>query len=260
MGEAAISEPPAGSSARAARLPARARGALRRRRHAALRMRRPDRLPPVADGRRAAGDRRRRCSASSRPALHCGCRSCRAAPAPGSPAARCRPATACCSRWRSSCASCASIRARASRVVQPGVRNAVDLGGRGAATASTTRPIRRARSRAPSAATSPRTPAACIASSTGSRCTTCCACAASPSKASRSSSAAKRSTRRATTCSRSRIGSEGMLVVVTEVTVKLLPKPQSARVHHGLVRRRRESAATRSPTSSPPASSRRASR
>ena len=84
------------------------------------------------------------------------------------------------------------------------------------------------------------------------------ACAASPSTASRSSSAARRSTRRATTCSRSSIGSEGMLAVVTEVTVKLLPKPQCARGHHGLVRRRREGRRRRSPTSSPPASSRRA--
>ena len=44
------------------------------------------------------------------------------------------------------------------------------------------------------------------------------------------------------------IGSEGMLVVVTEVTVKLLPKPQSARVimasFDDVEKRRR----TRSPT------------
>ena len=50
------------------------------------------------------------------------------------------------------------------------------------------------------------------------------------------------------------IGSEGMLVVVTEVTVKLLPKPQSARVHHGLASTTSRRRATRWRRSSPPAS------
>ena len=97
-------------------------------------------------------------------------------------------------------------------------------------TGSSTRRIRRRRSPARSAATSPRTPAASIASSTGSPCTTCGACAACSSPARSSSSAATRSTRPATTCSRSINGSEGLLAVITEITVKLTPKPQQAQV------------------------------
>ena len=49
---------------------------------------------------------------------------CRAAPAPACRAARCRPATACCCRSPNSCACCASIRVARVAVVQPGVRNA----------------------------------------------------------------------------------------------------------------------------------------
>ena len=107
-------------------------------------MRRPDRLPPACRWWWRCRKPRSRCSASCRPAMRSACRWCRAAPAPACRAARCRRATACCCRWRSSCASCASIRWRASRVVQPGVRNLAisEVGG-------ALRPVLRARSLEP---------------------------------------------------------------------------------------------------------------
>ena len=55
------------------------------------------------------------------------------------------------------------------------------------------------------------------------------ACAASPPRAKRSSSAARRSTAPGYDLLALVIGSEGMLAVTTEVTVKLVPKPQLAR-------------------------------
>ena len=56
------------------------------------------------------------------------------------------------------------------------------------------------------------------------------------------------------------VGSEGMLAVIFEVTVKLLPHAGDGALHHGQLRRRPPAPATRSPRSSPPASSRPASR
>ena len=55
-------------------------------------------------------------------------------------------------------------------------------------------------------------------------------------------------------------GSEGLLAVITEVTVKLTPKPQDAQMHAGGVRRPRAKRARPSPRSSAPASFPRASR
>ena len=110
------------SRRRACGIPAAARTAPCARRRAAVRMRRLVRLPPVADGRRVAGDRSRRFSAFSKHVTQCGCPSSRAAPAPGCPAARCRPAMACCSPSRASChpryRSGRAHRARAARRAQ----------------------------------------------------------------------------------------------------------------------------------------------
>ena len=114
---------PARSGRRAARRPAGGRGAVRRGRHPSLRMRRPVRLPPAADGGGAAGRRGAGASPCSRSAASCRCRSCRAAPAPGCRAARCRSPTACCCRWRTSTASCSIDPVARTAVVQPGVRN-----------------------------------------------------------------------------------------------------------------------------------------
>jgi len=57
-----------------------------------------------------------------------------------------------------------------------------------------------------------------------------CASAATPSTASSWSSARALWMVRAWICSRFAIGSEGLLMVVTEVTVRLIPRPQLARL------------------------------
>ena len=84
-----------------------------------LRVRRAHRLPPAADGGGAAGDHRagrRRCCAIATTRAS---RWCRAAPAPRCRAARCRSPTACCSAWPSSTASARSISTTASRWSSP---------------------------------------------------------------------------------------------------------------------------------------------
>ena len=54
------------------------------------------------------------------------------------------------------------------------------------------------------------------------------------------------------------VGSEGMLAVTTEVTVKLVPKPTPGPLHHGQLRRRAKGGQRGGQRSSRPASSRRA--
>ena len=73
-----------------ARRAAGARAALAARGHRALRVRRPDRLPRAAAGRRAARDRSAGRRGAARSATRSRCRWSRAAPAPASRAARCR--------------------------------------------------------------------------------------------------------------------------------------------------------------------------
>ena len=81
---------------------------------AALRERRAHRLSPAADGGGAAGDHGAGRGRARATAIAKASRSCRAAPAPRSPAARCRSATACCSAWPSSTASARSTSTTAS--------------------------------------------------------------------------------------------------------------------------------------------------
>ena len=70
----------------------------------------------------------------------------------------------------------------------------------------------------------------------------------------RCGSAASISTPAATTCSASITGSEGLLGVVTEVTVRILKKPETARARAGRLSDRRRTPAHASPRSSAPAS------
>ena len=113
--------------------------------------------------------------------------------------------------------------------VQPGVRN-LRCPKLRQPMVCTMRRILRRRSPAPSAAMSRRTPVACIASSTGSLYTTSCGSAASPSMASCWSWAPSALDGPGLDLLAVAIGSEGLLLVVTEITVKLVPRPQLAQV------------------------------
>ena len=193
-----------------------------------LRDRRADRLPAAAAGRRAAGDDRagvRRPALLPRPTAS---GSCRAAPAPRSRAARCRSPTACCSAWASSTASCE-----------------IDYANR----------VRRGRSRASPISPSPQAvehegfyyapdPSSQIActiggnvaeNSGGVHClkyglTTNnvlgCEMVLITGEVDPPRRQASRQ-RAATTCSGVMTGSEGLLGVVTEVTVRILQKPET---------------------------------
>ena len=201
-------------------------------------MRRAHRLPTSAAGGGAAAHRSRRCRRYCSPAAGSACRVVARGSGTGlSGGATPHPQGVLLSLSRMNRILEIDPPARTARL-QPGVPQPARLGGRGGATASTTPRIPPRRSPAPSAATWRRTPAACTASSTGSPCTTCWACAATASTGSASSWAAARADGPGLDLLALTIGSEGLLMVVTEVIVKLDPAAAVCAARDGLLRRR----------------------
>ena len=222
---------PAGRGrARAVGAAAAARAAVAPRGHRALRVRRPDRVPRAAAGRRAARDRGpgRRRAAHLPPARRC--RWSRAAPAPACRAARCRTAlgvTLSLAKFNRilKIDPLARTARRAMRRAQPRDQR----GGRAA------RPVLRARPEQPDRLHDRRQRGRELGRRALPEVRPDAAQRAARarlhrSKASRSSSAATRSTRPGSTCSPLVVGSEGMLAVIDRGDGEAAcPKPQLAR-------------------------------
>ena len=212
-----------------ARIPAGAQRAARGRRHAPLRMRRADRLSPAADGGRAAGDRRAGAAHSENLFVDEGAgRSARRGNRPIGRRAAAR---------RRRAAVDGEIHARAAR------RSARARRG-GAARRAQRRDLRSRRAFRPVLRAGPVEPdrlhhrrqrggelrRRALPEVRPHACTTCSRVRGFTIDGEPSSSAARRSTAPGYDLLALAIGSEGMLAVATEVTVKLLPKPQCARV------------------------------
>ena len=193
-----------------------------------LRMRRPDRLSATADGGGAAGDDGAGRRGAALLLRQQASRWCRAAPAPRCPAARCRSRTACCSAWASSSASSRSTSPIAAWSCSP---------------ASPISPSpRRCRQQGFYYAPDPSSQIACtiggnVAENSGG--VHCLKYGLTTNnvlgvelvtiEGEISGSAASISTPAGYDLLGIVVGSEGLLGVVTEVTVRLLPKPPGAR-------------------------------